>query len=340
MPNQQLTDYVNQCLAAGQTKEQIKQSLLQSGWQDADVDDALGGEMVDIVAPMDFQQPKRFPTKLLAGAILGAVILIAIGGGIYWRQKKQVETKQESKEMQSAVLPSSNEEVKNLQTINSAPTSAICDNYQCLISAASQCQPISVVISYSDMRFPFDPAIVMSGQAKYEIKKSSGANDCILILSSPATVFSVSDEGRKAVLAGGMTDAQITAQLQTMNDSLKLASEAQTTCLGDVSIISEYLSDAKNGNSKVEVTVDLAGQQISTYTTSSGKKLVCTITLLAGQPANTSATINDKECAAQKGVATVVTNAGTACSKYKIDIGTIVGNLKLNEKYPQCCVNK
>lgn len=42
MPNQQLVDYINQCLAAGRTKEQIKQSLLSAGWQNKDIEEALG----------------------------------------------------------------------------------------------------------------------------------------------------------------------------------------------------------------------------------------------------------------------------------------------------------
>jgi hypothetical protein len=41
MPNQQLLDYIKQQLRAGSSAEQIKQDLLSSGWQEANVNEAL-----------------------------------------------------------------------------------------------------------------------------------------------------------------------------------------------------------------------------------------------------------------------------------------------------------
>jgi hypothetical protein len=58
------------------------------------------------------------------------------------------------------------------------------------------------------------------------------------------------------------------------------------------------------------------------------------------QLANTSKTTTDQECSAQKGYVTAVTDAGTACFKNQIDLGAIVGSLKMNDKYPQCCVSE
>ena len=162
---------------------------------------------------------------------------------------------------------------------------ATCDNYQCLISAAAQCQPISVIVSYSGMPSPFLSGMLVSGQTKYEIKKSSGVNDCVLVFSSPVTVFSISNKGREAALAKGMTDAQITAQLQTMNDSLKSVVGIQT-CPSNTSAISAYLTDMKDngGNLKIESKVNSTGQT-TTYTASAGQKLICTtVTLPKEQP--------------------------------------------------------
>lgn len=119
MPNQQLVDYIDQCLAAGQTKEQIKQSLLSAGWQEENIDEELGS--ANVAMPVDFQHPKRFPTKLLVGAILGVVILSAIGGGAYWRKKfesKEAGIKKESEEKQVAVLPLVENEPQELATID------------------------------------------------------------------------------------------------------------------------------------------------------------------------------------------------------------------------------
>jgi hypothetical protein len=53
----------------------------------------------------------------------------------------------------------------------------------------------------------------------------------------------------------------------------------QTICLSNTDTISEYLTDGKNGNVNFKVEGDLFNfnGSTSTYTTSSGKKLVCTI---------------------------------------------------------------
>ena len=186
----------------------------------------------------------------------------------------------------------------------------VCDNYDCLISAASQCQPISVIVSYSEkptLILPF-PDYSVSGQIKYEIKKSSGVNDCILTFSPVASTLSISEEGRKNLLAQGMTDDQIDASSQMMNENLELADEEQTTCQSDANIITAFLTDEKklttvtnleeemgSYNVKVQIEGSLLSASKSktvTYTLSSGQELICTVTIPL-QPANTAVTINE-----------------------------------------------
>lgn len=317
MPNQELVDFIKKSKSTGQTDEQIKSTLLTNGWQETDINDGFRAATGLNMEPVEKKSYKKIISII-------AVIVILLAGGAFGYYKYVYNKPVETAKSQPTSTPS---------------VASSCDNYQCLISAASQCQPISVTISYSGIPFPLNPNMSVSGQTKYEIKKSSGVNDCILTFSSSVTSLSISDKGRKTALAQGMTDAQITAQLQTMNDSMKSVAETQTTCPSNASAISTYLTDAKNGTSRVEVKGGLTGQA-TTYTTSAGQKLVCTTASPAGQLANTSVTIKDTECAAQKGSATAITDAGTACSKNQIDLGTIIGNLKMNDKYPQCCASK
>ena len=225
---------------------------------------------------------------------------------------------------------------------SAVPSITTCDNYKCLITAASQCQPISVTVSYSNMPFPGDSDASESGQIIYKIQKSSGTDNCTLISSSPVTVVSMSQKGRAAALAQGMTDAQITAQLQTINNSLKseVATQSKSTCIGNVNSISSYLTDMENKDLNAEVQAGLTGAT-ATYTTSSGQKLVCTFTLPAGQLPNTSTTITNAECIAQNGKPTeIAEDTGTACFKNQTDLGTVTDGIKVNSKYPQCCVSK
>jgi len=168
------------------------------------------------------------------------------------------------------------DESKN-EISDDADLNTACNNYPCLISAVSQCSPISAVISYSDMPNPLFTGIVTSGKTKYEIKKSTKGDDCTIIFSSPLTIFTFTEEGRKDAIKEGMTEDQIESQLQAMNDSMKLpeVTKLETTCSGSTSIISEYLADTEKG--KVDVSVQGSLDSTSTtYTTSSGKTLNCT----------------------------------------------------------------
>ncbi|MDO8743444.1 MAG: hypothetical protein Q7J30_02760 [Candidatus Azambacteria bacterium] len=314
MPNQELLDFIKESKSADQSDEQIKSTLLANGWKEADINDGFRAATNFNVEPVE----KKSYKKLIFSIV---VIIILLAGGAFGYYKYVYN--------------------KPAETAKPQPTSTPpCDNYQCLISAASQCQPISTTISYSGVPFPLDPEISGSGQMKYEIKKSSKTDSCVLVFSNPVASLSISDKGRKAALASGMTDAQITAQLQTMNDSYKSVAGMQTTCSSNtnaiVSLLTDTVTNMNDGTLKVDVKINL---NETTYTTSSGLKLVCTDTS-PRQLANTSTTIKDTACATQKGLATTVTDADTACLENQIDLGTITGPLKMNDKYPQCCVSR
>lgn len=336
----ELQTYIRQQLGAGITKDVIKQNLFTQGWNAQDLDEAF-------VSIENVQFPKAFIPPLQPiprghkgkWAIVIFIFLLIIAGGAFAAyhyglfNKFLTSPTTTTLPVVTTTKPVSN---TNTESENITPTTSniICDNYECLIAAASQCQPISVTISYSGLPFPLNPDMSMSGQIKYEIQKSSGVNNCTLVFSSPVTILSISDAGRKVAIAKGTTDAQVTSLLKTMNDSAKSTAGLQSTCSSNTSTISDYLMDARDGNWKVE-----SDGQTNTYTTSSGQKLACTDTS-PKQPANTSVTITDTACATKKGVTTVITDTGTACLENQVDLGTVVGNLKINGKYPQCCVSK
>ena len=346
MINQQMLDYIKQQMQQGVSQEQIKNSLTANGWQSQDIEEGFN----KIAATPNLYSTAPVATssgawKIIAGVIIGVAVL---GGGAYLASQTIFKSKETPKISNEVSNQPSTETPVNTTTSQSSQQSAAqsqsqnpenknCDNYQCLITAATQCQPITTTISYSNLPFPLNPDMLTAGKTQYEIKKSSDTNNCTLIFSSPETTFSISEKGRQAALAQGMTDAQIAAQLQTMNSSVnsEVATKSQTTCPSNANAIVSYLTDMQNGTQNVQ-----SNGQTATYTTSAGQKLICTITLPAGQPANTSATITDANCAAKNGKATAVTNSGAACYNDQTDLGTIVGSLKINGKYPQCCVSK
>ncbi|MDD5721161.1 MAG: hypothetical protein PHT16_01790 [Candidatus Pacebacteria bacterium] len=344
----ELQTYIRQQLRAGVAKDTIRQNLSVNGWNSQDLDEAF----LSIENPQSSQivtsSVVSFGHKMMLIIVIVFLLFVGVGGafaayhyGLFNKLFFPTTAQLPVNATTENSTPITNTE-NAIATPQAETANTVCDNYQCLIAAASKCQPISVTISYSGVPFPLDPNVSMSGQNKYEIKKSSGMNDCSLTFSYLAVHFSISDKGRKAELASGkITDAQINAQLQTMNDSFKSTAGMQTTCLSSTNAIVDYLTDAmtnmKNGSFSFDVSSDLKGN--TTYTTKSGQKLVCTDTS-PKQPANTSVTITYAKCVAQKGSSKAITDAGTACLENQIDLGTIVGNVKLNGKYPQCCVSK
>ena len=238
--------------------------------------------------------------KILIAVIVVAIIIIGVLAVLVSKQNSQnivnnnsapVDTSSQSTLLNNDVPAKTN--VENVVSTvpvspNSVASSLNCNTYDCLISAASKCQPASGVISYSNISNPFAVDFLQSGQTKYEIKKTAGSNNCTLTSSILSSSFNISNQTRQTLLAQGKTQAQIDAQLKTMNDSfqfkmpdgsIKSMFGILSTCISDSNTISSYLADVKNGsnNLNIENKSDF-GSDVSTtiYTTSSGQKLTCT----------------------------------------------------------------
>jgi hypothetical protein len=87
MADQKLIDYINQCLQAGQTKEQIRIALIASGWALADIDAALGIQDVmpsATVAGLQIQPNtlEKFSYKEHLGSLLPLSLAIVVALGI------------------------------------------------------------------------------------------------------------------------------------------------------------------------------------------------------------------------------------------------------------------
>lgn len=78
MINQELLDYIKNRLQQGMSKEQIKSSLLDKGWQAQDIDKALS---LDLFQSANFyQETSKGKKKLSLIILITAIILIIIGG--------------------------------------------------------------------------------------------------------------------------------------------------------------------------------------------------------------------------------------------------------------------
>ncbi len=169
------------------------------------------------------------------------------------------------------------------------PPAPNCDgNMDCLIAAASTCQPISATISSTGPN-PLIQGFDQMSKTKYEIKNSTNPNSCILVYSLLSSSVSISDANRKLALSEGLTSAQIDAQLKSMNSSFvdftSQFGNPPTTCVSTKATIVSYLTDAKNhfsaGDGGVQISMGTnssgtGSTNTITNTTSTGQKLVCT----------------------------------------------------------------
>jgi hypothetical protein len=84
MPNEQIKSYIQQSLAAGSSKEDIKKNLLASGWQSADIEEALGAPGTPAATPASPEQPTQPKTnKKLLWIVVAVIVIIALGACAY-----------------------------------------------------------------------------------------------------------------------------------------------------------------------------------------------------------------------------------------------------------------
>ena len=163
------------------------------------------------------------------------------------------------------------------------------DDMACLIVHASDCQPTSVLISYSIPNSSIINLFTQQGQANFKIESSQNTNSCTLVYSVLSGKVSISDANRQILLNGGysfmnrtlpaMTNAQIDDELDHSNSINPLSFNVPMTCTGSTNSIVSYLKDIQNhtnGNG-TDIAVMMGTTSGSTYTntTSSGQKLVC-----------------------------------------------------------------
>src|SRR3989338_5381960 len=80
MPNQELSNYVSQARVAGKTNEAIKQELLNAGWQEADISEALGAGTAPISMPA--VATVAAASGMSAKVISIIVVALLVAGGV------------------------------------------------------------------------------------------------------------------------------------------------------------------------------------------------------------------------------------------------------------------
>ena len=84
----ELTNYINQAKAAGMTDQQIRDELIKTGWQPADVEEAFSGAF----APTTYLAvSKKIPLLKIGIIAVSAILLIAGSASAFWYADKQFD---------------------------------------------------------------------------------------------------------------------------------------------------------------------------------------------------------------------------------------------------------
>lgn len=153
-----------------------------------------------------------------------------------------------------------------------------CDNnWECLISAANNCQSASGIITFTDYPNPFFEGLYHSGQTKYDITLQN--QKCLLIYYPLTASVRMSAEAKNQALSQGITENELQSQLDAINESVKVSLGLKTTCESDPSTVAAFLSDQRNGGTgdasftfRGNLSASTGG---SIFKTSIGKELVC-----------------------------------------------------------------
>lgn len=296
MITKELIEYIKKSKSTGKTEEELKSTLLSTGWTTADLEEAFKQILVNenIPTPLNsFQNNQNLNIasvglKKTNGRLFSTIFILLVlvmGVTAFFFREKLVNL--------PIFYPKTDEALINIQEQSPATTNpdegvspAVCDNYDCLISAVSNCTPESAIISFKDIKNPLLNNIIMSGKTQYEIKKSASANKCDI----ESTTLEI-----KFIFASPTTDPKDIAQLEAMNNDLKspMTANAKTKslCTADIPALTSLLIDARNGKSgtseteintdfKTEVTMDsLQSSSKTIITTTTGQKISCSVTV-------------------------------------------------------------
>lgn len=93
MINQQLLDYINQQLISGISQEMIKKALLDSGWQENDIDDAMSKASNLFTESIKPVEASHILNKKVLMLVLAGVLIVGSGAlGYFYYEKNKITT--------------------------------------------------------------------------------------------------------------------------------------------------------------------------------------------------------------------------------------------------------
>lgn len=323
MVNQQLLDFIKQQLQQGISQDQIKSILISNGWQLRDIEDGLNTINPSVTigqSPISLVKPVVAMWKIVVVFLLG---IIVVCGGVYFTYSNFFKSQKVETPVSKSNIPINTGTKGAIQSNIIDCGNVDLKNIDCFINAAKNCSQSKVTATSQLNLF----GVITDGSSSYEIRGLEGGK-CVFYIKSVSAKVTYGLEITKKMLDGGATNEQIKQQEQVSSKAAQLVMGKDGIC---------------KFNSTVELVNILNKWEKGSFSTDDFKNIDCSGEYFGqgGQLANTSKTITQDECYAQKGGSTFVSTAGTACFKNQIDLGTITGGyITMGGKNPQCCVSK
>lgn len=246
-----LVPYIKKYLHEGHSLQQIRQSLLNQGVPDADIKQAA-------LYAMD-EGTKEIKKENSTMWIIPVLLILIIGGAGYYFQDPikifSVNTINRFSGQQSGIEQQIEQQTKQqtmqeTQQNNKGNNKGLCD-MNCLIASAENCNAASADF---ESRVDFFGMIIYS-KNKYTI---TPGNKCTLNIKVLDADIEFSQEFKEQSLVNGITEEELTLQLEESRKSQKLTVGKEGVCVfDDTSKLKEFLEKTKEGTLSGSVTCQM-----------------------------------------------------------------------------------
>lgn len=144
-----------------------------------------------------------------------------------------------------------------------------CSDINCLINLAQTCQK-GELSYHASGPFPLVEGLMYEGTTYFKIDGKDANGVCTFIQQSKGGSFTLTPEGRQAAIGRGMTEAEIDAELQTMNESIndEAVLASISTCSGTSANVATYMTNMTQETDDLSINLSCTigiNESICTY---------------------------------------------------------------------------
>jgi len=349
MVNEKLIGIIKEQQKNGIEKDQIQNNLLENGYTPIEIEEGFNIVNLYIKDNHSLNPNSKISKKMMWLTIILFFGVVSVCVGIYFvvqilltsgsnsllsyrGEDPKVASFSSLPMIKPDTLSATAKDVANIKS-NTKPEIINCGtvtNFQkaeCFINKAKDCTPSKITNNFKSNFL----GIISEGSIGYEIK--GWQNDkCLFYIKPIKTKVTFGEEAIQKFLENGITIEEIKKQEIISSKTAQSIIGRDGTCrFNKATNLVNLLKKWGEGSFSPEDfnNIDCTGEYFNK----------------GALPINTSKTITYTECINLKGSIVGVSDKGTACFKNQNDIGSVLSpsssiSIKINNKNPQCCVDK